>query len=109
MPGGLEPLRRLMAFWEGRREAVCRTVEEKIPARVGLASGGQEARRSRRVSSWPGGGERTVRGGWKRRGSWMLSARIAFGAKAEGLVRELRWGQNFSVLSSSGDVVESGG
>lgn len=39
----------------------------------------------------------------------MLSARIAFGAKAEGLVRELRWGQNFSVLSSSGDVVESGG
>jgi len=98
-----------MAFWEGRREAVCRAVEEKIPAGVGLASGGHEVRRSRRVSSWPGGGKGTVRGGWKRRGSWMLSARTAFGAKAEGLVRELRWGQNFSVPSCSGGVVESEG
>ncbi len=29
----------------------------------------------------------------------MLSARSAFGPKAEGLVRELRWGQIFSVVS----------
>lgn len=86
-------MRRLIAFWEGRREAVCRAVWEKMPAAVGLTSGGQEARRSSRVSSRSGGGVGTVLGGWKRRGSWMLRARMAFGGSAEGLERELRCAQ----------------